>query len=460
MILVDTHAHINFKNFADDLDATIKRAYENQVKYILNIGVDIQSTNESVQLADKYDNVFASAGIHPTEAKGVDVIEAIFRIEQIVKHKKVVALGEVGLDYYHDDATPDEQQKLFRAFLELQKKCNLPLIMHVREAYDDLFSILNDVYPDGNVAGVVHCFSGDKEHLKQALDLGLFVSITGPVTYKKSDALREIAKLVPDERLLLETDCPYLAPQKYRGKRNEPAYIKDLCEYISELRGVSPDDLARITTLNCNNLFGFPEIDLSPKAVYKIRDSIYINTTKSCTNKCTFCVKFSSDIVKGHNLKIDKDPGVGEVLKEIKCVSGDSKKVVFCGLGESMLRFDFVKEVASQLKKDGFFIRIDTNGQGNIINKRNVLPELNGIVDSICISLNAQDEKTYNDVCKPEFSGNVFAAVIDFIKEAKKYIPNVIVTYVDVVDVDKVAMEQLVNDLGVQLRVRYLDVVG
>ena len=460
MVLVDTHAHINFAKFKDDLDATIAKAFNADVKYILNIGTDLKTTQESVALAKKYEAVYAAAGIHPTDAAELDIDEAVNAIEAFLREDKVVAIGEVGLDYYHDAASHEEQKKLLRAFIKLQKKASLPLILHVRDAYEDFFSILNDEYGDGPVKGVVHCFSGNKDHLKKALDLGLYVSITGPVTYKKSDELREIAYLIPDEKLLLETDCPFLAPQKYRGQRNEPAYIRDLAEYIAELRGISLDDIARITTVNSNKLFGFPDVDLSPKAVYKIRDSIYVNVTQSCSNACVFCVKFRDQLVKGYNLHLDKDPDAQTVIKEIRAYGGKDRKVVFCGLGEPFLRLDFIKEVATEIKKDGCTVRVDTNGHGALINKRNVLPELKGLVDSLCVSLNAPNAELYNKICTPAFEGNVFEAVCDFIREAKKYVPDVMVSYVDLPDVEPLAMEKLVAELGADLRVRHYDVVG
>lgn len=457
MVLVDSHAHLNFDKFGDDFAEVLKRAKDADVNYILNVGTDYATTEASVKMAQEHDCIFAAAGIHPTDASGIDIDEAMCRMRQWLKEEKVVAIGEVGLDYYHDDATPEEQKSLFSAFIDLQKETGLPIIIHVRDAYDDLFQMLETAYPEGGLNGVVHCFSGNEEHLKRALDLGLHISITGPVTYKKSDELRRIAALIPDERLLLETDCPFLAPQKYRGKRNEPAFVRDIGEYIAELRGISLEDIARITTFNCSRLFGFPEVDERIRFAYMIRGVVYINTTASCTNKCYFCVKYEGIPVKGYNLDLKEDPGVDETLAQI--FEYDSKDIVFCGLGEPLLRLDYVKAVASSVKEKGYRVRINTNGQANMIHKRNILPELEGLIDSLSISLNAEDAETYDLVCRPSFD-NAFEGVIEFIKEAKKYVPDIKVTYVDVPEVDEDKIRALADSLGVTLRVRHYNVVG
>lgn len=459
-MLVDTHTHIDFDNFDDDREQVIARAGEAGVHYLLNVGTDLDTSKRSIALAEHYPHVYASAGIHPHDASGINQEEAVAEIVALLDHPKVVALGEVGLDYYRNHATSDDQQALLKRFVAVQKKTGLPLILHARDAYDDIFAILEEAYGAGPIPGVMHCFAGDEAVLKRAVALGLYVSLTAPVTYKKNDALRALVPLIPDDQLLLETDAPFLSPQSKRGKRNEPAYLPESAALIAELRGISLEDLARITTLNCNRLFGFPEVDTTPRAVYKIRNAIYINTTTGCTNDCTFCVRFFDDFVKGYNLRIAHDPTVAQTLAALDAYSYDAREIVFCGMGEPTMRLDFIKEVARVIKEKQKAVRIDTNGHANIINKRNVLPELAGLVDAVCVSLNAPTEELYNTICQPHFAGHVFRDVTDFILEAKKVIPKVVISYVDVPEVDSVAMEALAAELGVECRCRHYNRVG
>ena len=228
---------------------------------------------------------------------------------------------------------------------------------------------------------------------------------------------RETAKAIPDDYLLIETDAPYLTPEPFRGRRNEPAFIVNTAEKIAELRRVSLEDIARITTLNARRLFRIGKSIQQGEITYKIRDSLYLNITNRCTNKCSFCVRFHSDYVKGHNLRLSAEP----TEEEIKTAIGDPvkyKEIVFCGYGEPFLRFDIVKNIAAWIKERGGRVRINTNGHGSIINRRNILPELKGFVDVISVSLDAQDEKVYDRICAPDFK-NAFHEVISFIKESK-----------------------------------------
>ena len=332
--------------------------------------------------------------------------------------------------------------------------------MHARDSYNDLFVLLRKELKNTVINGVLHCFSGSERDLENALRLGLYISFTGPLTYKNNDELRALVAHVPDDRLLLETDCPYLAPQSQRGKRNEPAFLCETAVCIAEVRGISVEDLGRITTINCNTLFGFPDIDFIPRVVYKIRDSLYINTTKECTNECTFCVRFFENFVKGHNLRIDRDPDVAAILKEIESFGTGFKEVVFCGFGEPLIRLDFVKDVSRALKEKNIYIRVDTNGHGNLIHKRNILPEVAGLVDELSISLNAPNASTYRAICRPHFEGNVYQEVVNFVREAKKHIPHVAITYLDLPGIEHHEMERIAEELGVGVRCRHYNKIG
>jgi TatD DNase family protein len=451
--MIDTHCHLEMDPFEGDRDNVIKRAREAGLEALLTIGSDFESNKGAVALAEEYDDIFAVVGLHPHDAK--DFTPEVFnQIKIWAAHRKVVAIGEIGLDYHYDYSPREIQRSVFRQLLDYAKETGLPVVIHSREAKEDTLGILKD---SGIGQGVMHCFSGDRDTAERALAMGLYISFAGPVTFKNASGLQEIAKIIPDERLLVETDAPFLAPVPVRGKRNEPAFVVHTARFLAELRGVSLEDIDRITTINAKRLFHIGELPAGQIA-YKIRDSLYLNITNRCTSKCVFCVRFTTDFVKGHNLRLAHEPSVEELIDAI----GDPlqyKEIVFCGYGEPLLRLDAVKAIAAWIKQQGGRVRINTNGHGNLIHKRNILPELQGLVDVVSVSLDAQDEKTYLQVCKPAFD-NAFQEVINFIKEAKLFIPDVQATVVSADGVDIAKCRVLADELGVKLRVRTLDSVG
>jgi TatD DNase family protein len=440
--------------FDADRDEVIQRAKDSGVEALITVSSDIESTEKNIKLAENYDFVYSSIGMHPHEAK--DFSKNIYlELQKWAKKPKVVAIGETGLDYYYNHSPRETQQKVFIKHLQLAKETELPVIIHSREATHDTINILSD--SDIN-NGVLHCFSGTIDMAEQAMAMGFYISLAGPVTFSKSKNLKEVAIAIPDNYLLVETDAPYLSPEPYRGRRNEPAYIKNTARHIAELRGISFKDLARITTLNAKRLFGIGEIPEKAEIAYKIRESLYLNITNRCTNKCSFCVKFHSDYVKGHRLRLRHEPTGEEIKKEIGKPS-DHKEVVFCGYGEPLQRLDVVKNISRWIKENGGRVRVNTNGHANLIHKRDVIYELQGIIDRISISLGAHDEATYNKICKPLFK-NAYSAVIKFIKQAKEVIPDVEITLVELEGVDVEKCREIAERLGVKLRIRKFNVVG
>ena len=453
--LVDTHCHLDDHGFDADRQEVISRAQASGVAHIITVGTGLKSSEAALALARSHPFIYAAVGLHPHEAKDFDekIRERLF---EMAADEKTVAIGETGLDYHYMHSPKEAQAHAFRAQVEIARQTGLPVIIHSREAGDGALKILEQA---GGVAGVLHCFSGDSKMAQAAVEMGLYISFAGQVTFRKADLLRQVASDVPDDRLLMETDAPYLAPVPFRGKRNEPAYLAETARVLAQIRGISPEDLARITSLNASKLFGTGEAPGLGAFTYKIRDSLYLNLTNRCTNSCSFCVRFYSDFVKGHKLRLKREPEADELINEI----GDPrrfKEIVFCGYGEPLMRLDVIKQVAAWVKNRGGKVRINTNGQGSLINGRDVLPELSGLVDSLSISLDAQDEETYNKLCKPVFPGS-FAALLDFIRESVRYVPSVRVTVVETGGVDVEACRRLVASLGVkELKVRKLDVVG
>ena len=442
------------KVFDADRDAVIERAISAGVESFITVGSDFEHVKKCIGLSEKYPPVYASIGIHPHDAR--EFTGTIYSsLKKWSEKEKVIAIGETGLDYHYDHSPRETQREVFRKHLALAGESGLPVVIHSREAEQDTLEILRSSEIS---RGVMHCFSGDMDMAEQVMALGLHISIAGPVTFQKSVRLREIARAVPDDYLLIETDAPYLSPEPFRGKRNEPAYIHHTAKQVAELRGISFEDLARITTLNARRLFGIGIISEKAAIAYKIRDNLYLNITNRCTNKCSFCVKFHSDYVKGHKLRLDHEPTEDEIKEAIGNPS-DYKEVVFCGYGEPLYRLEIVKKISGWIKENGGQVRINTNGHANLIHKRNILPELKGLVDRLSVSLDAHDQETYNRICRPVYK-NSFSEVISFIREAKEAIPEVQATVVEMEGVDIEKCRQIADALGVVLRVRRFNVVG
>ncbi len=456
-MLIDTHAHLEMREFNDDRDDVIERAREAGVEHIITIGTTVESSRDAVLLADKFDFIYAAIGVHPHEVKNV-LHPAYEILRHLAKHKKVIAYGEVGLDYHYENSPRSDQKRKFRDMLREARELDLPVIVHDRDAHGDTLQILSEEWsPD--LGGVLHCFSGDVTMAKKAIEMGFSISIAGPVTFPKAHALRDVVRQIPIEYLLIETDAPYLAPQAVRGKRNEPAFVRHTAEAISQIKGLSFDDVARITSFNAMQLFGIGKIPERGQISYPIRNSLYLNITNRCTAACTFCVRYHTDFVKGHNLRLRKEPTAEEVIAQI----GDPRRyaeIVFCGYGEPFLRLDVVKTVAAEVKRLGGRVRIDTNGHANLIYKRNVLPEIAGLVDAVSVSLNAQNAELYHKLTQSQFGIETYGAVKEFIREAKKYIPEVTVTVVSLPDVDIDACRKIASELGAMFRVREYNVVG
>ena len=251
-MLIDSHAHIQLDKFDADRGTVLERAQEAGVHAIMVIGFDLETSRGAIALAEEHDQIYATVGMHPHDAKDLDD-ETMHIFRNLAAHPKVLALGEMGLDYYRNLSPRPIQKATFERQLDLAEELDLPIVIHNREAYHDIVPILQA--RRGRVRGVMHCFSGNVEIMHQSLTLGFHIGIGGPVTYRKSDTLQEVAQKVPADALLVETDCPWLAPQFRRGKRNEPAYVRATAEKIAELRGISLEEIGEITTQNFEDLF-------------------------------------------------------------------------------------------------------------------------------------------------------------------------------------------------------------
>jgi TatD DNase family protein len=264
MDLIDSHAHIDFPQFADDREAMLQRARDAGVNTLFAIGTGPgpEKLDAALPYAEQHDWIYTSVGIHPHEAKEVTP-QHLDELARLARHRKVIAWGEIGLDYFYDHSPRDVQATVFRAQMELAHSAKLPIIIHCRDAWDDCLAQIEQYWKPTGLGGILHCFTGTIEHAKRGLDLGFYISFAGNSTYPKTQNLRDVAKEIPLDRILIETDSPYLAPQAYRGKRNEPAYVAEVAKTLAAVRNLAPEELAAATAANFRRLFCIARPDVS-----------------------------------------------------------------------------------------------------------------------------------------------------------------------------------------------------
>lgn len=252
--LIDTHAHLNDPKFSADIREVIARASGAGVERMIVCGYDLDSSRAAVELADRFESVYATVGVHPHDAKSYD--PSVERaIEELSGASKVLAIGEIGLDFHYDFSPRSQQLAAFEAQIDLAGRLSLPIVVHSRESNAEALEVLRQ--RAGNITGCVfHCFSGDADFAQNVLDMGFYIGIDGPITYKASEKLRKVVEICPLDRLLVETDCPYLTPVPHRGKRNEPAYVRYVAEEAARVKSITLQELAEATSNNARRLFG------------------------------------------------------------------------------------------------------------------------------------------------------------------------------------------------------------
>ncbi|MBF0613671.1 MAG: YchF/TatD family DNA exonuclease [Magnetococcales bacterium] len=465
--LADSHAHLNFPDFQEDLAFVLQRAREAGVEYINSIATRLTEVEPLLKLLEPYPHVYTSVGIHPHYAAEVPD-DSVAAIVAHARHPKVVAVGETGFDLHYAFSPKERQERAFRHHIQAARELGLPLIVHTREAEADTRRVMEEERAAA-CGGVLHCFTGSTAMAHWALEQGFYLSFSGILTFKAAQELQETAKTLPLERLLIETDAPYLAPMPYRGKRNEPAWVVRVAETLATLLDRSVDEVARITTENYCRLFhvgavpavGQP-VDHPPLLAYPIGHGLYINLTRACTLHCGFCPKWSAaPVVKGHDLTLRRHPSAAEVIAAMGDITGYTE-IVFCGFGEPTLRLETLLEVAAEVKRRGpFRVRINTDGLANRVYGVDVTPRMQGLIDALSVSLNAQDAQTYDRICQPALSGS-YEAVKAFIRAARVHVPEVVATAVQGVEgVDIPACRRIAEqELGVGFRARYLDRLG
>jgi TatD DNase family protein len=259
MEFIDSHAHIDFPQFDTDRDAMLARARAGGVSTILAIGVGPgpEKLDAAIPYAEAYDWIYTTVGVHPHEAKEVTPAH-LETLEKLACHPKVIAWGEIGLDYFYDHSPRDVQEHVFRQQMELARAAKLPLILHCRDAWGDCLRVLEEAWKPTGLGGILHCFTSTLEHAQRGVDMGFMVSFTGNITYPKAQGIRDVAKALPLSNLLIETDAPYLAPQPVRGKRNEPAYVVEVAKALANVRDLDLQEIAARTTENFRRFFRLP----------------------------------------------------------------------------------------------------------------------------------------------------------------------------------------------------------
>ena len=477
--LFDSPAHLDCESFGSDLEAVLARARGAGVKQITTIGAGrgVEGALEAVALAAGRPGVWATVGVHPHEAVlGLDWsgdassepsselwrdwdeawAQAEARLSSLALHPKVVAIGEVGLDFHYDHSPRAIQRQLFRRFVRMAKRIDKPLVIHAREAEDEVAAILREEQAQ-QCGGVIHCFSGDEALAEVGLSLGFFFGLTGVIGFTKAQKLRDVVAALPLDRLVIETDSPYLAPVPYRGKRNEPAYVAEVAKTLARIKGISVEEAARVTTANARRLYRLDEREaIRGQLAYRYGDALYLNVTNRCTLACRFCLKLEGSDVLGVELGLLDEPSAGELLRaaEAELTRGRFDEVVFCGLGEPLLRPDVVAEVGRALKAKGLKVRVNTDGLGELVSGRALLDELVDSVDAFSVSLNAADGRAYARLCPSHYGADAFDAVCAFIRRAVSRYDQVTATVVGHTNVDADAARHLAESLGASFRVR------
>ena len=449
-MFIDTHAHLFYKNFEGEVDEVINRANQAGVEFIIVPGTDLATSIQAIDLAEKYDCVYAAVGVHPHDSKGWND-GIISKLEGLAGHKKVVAIGEIGLDYYYDFSPKDIQIKSFEAQIELALKLNLPIIVHNRESNEDVMNIARK-YKDSGLRAQYHCFAGSVADARELVEMHHYISFPGIVTFKNAESTRNVLSRVAVENLLLETDAPFMTPIPHRGQRNEPAYIKLIADKIAEVHHLTTADVARATSYNAYKLFG---IGMKPSLnfTYQIGQSLYINVTNRCNADCVFCDRKGDAVINGYSLKMTKseEPEAAIYIKEI----GDPRKykeIVFCGYGEPTIRWELVKEVARYVKDNGGSTRMNSDGHGIFINKRDITPELKGLIDTVSISLNSTDPVQYGQLMRVDSS--LHGEMLDFARKAKEF-THVVLSIVGLNEVDAESAKKFVTEeVGIDFRER------
>ena len=426
--LFDTHAHLDDERFDEDRLEVIERARQVGVERILTVDSEPHRIGVSSALAARHPGIYAASGVHPHEASKVDeaVLESVWR--QLVETPRVRAVGEIGLDYYYMNSPRESQIRVFREMLHLALESGKPVVVHVRDAHEDAIRILSET-DIGRVGGVIHCFSGGPDEAEAYLSMGLFISISGVVTYKKADLLREVAASLPADRILVETDSPYLGPGDRRGRRCEPAYVAFTTERLAEVRGVGPQDLARQTKDNGLRLFGIQPVEQALGPLVRERDGrLFLRVTgrsrlgRACSD--LWPPSRQEPLVlhanAASNEGLSREPLLSDLLEALEGRDLSGYEAVVITGGEPTMRWDLVPELASELRGRGVArLALDTDGLAGLEGGERVWDEVSGLFDEVSVCLPAGDAETYARLCSGPLAKRGFDIAIQTLRRLR-----------------------------------------
>ena len=440
----DTHCHLCFDSFADDLEAVLGRASRSGVDLCIVPGTDLATSRRAVSLAGSRDAVAAAVGLHPCEEHCGDDMKEIGRL---AFEPGVCAIGETGLDLKREERPLAEQERLFRSHMALAEATGLPLVVHSRMAESPVLSML-----DGHAGAVVlHCYTGGSREAREAADRGYFLGFSGAVTYRANHELRRTAASLPLDRLLSETDAPFMAPGIHRGGRSEPAMVPLTAEILAKSREEPSWKTAETLRENADRAFLRGRWRRAA-AVYILGRRAYVNPTGMCTNDCAFCVRRFKAGIGGYHLRHDGgDPPERLVLGSIGALDpAGFDELVFCGYGEPTMRPGLLERAALQARAAGWRTRLDTNGLAGAVMGMDGALRLARLFDSVSVSLNAHDEDSYGRVCRPSIPGS-WESLIEFVRGIAASGAQARLTAVRWPGVDMDAVRRFASSLGLLL---------
>jgi TatD DNase family protein len=379
--MIDSHCHLNLRHFEDDREAALARAATDGVVAFMNIGYDRESLRDTMELVERYPFVFGAAGVHPHDASAFN--EDLERdIRQALDHPRIVAVGEIGLDFYRDLTPRNVQQDIFRRMIRLARERHKPIVIHCRDAFHEVIETL--ISEGGTYRGIFHAFSAGEAEARSVFELGFHVGIGGVVTYRNS-RLSEVVATLPLDRIVTETDSPYLTPHPWRGKRNEPSFVGHVVRAIARARGISPIEVERVTTENYFHAMGIPA-EILPRPVYKIDDTLYIQGVSA--------------------QPADLDP----------FAAGDAVEAVLGGLADPLENMEHALSLADRAKERGWRVRLHTPGLANNAAGRDVTKDLAGRVDEIVVPFFGVTARAHDELAYPALAAEGWEIVRDFVR--------------------------------------------
>jgi TatD DNase family protein len=442
--LADTHCHLAFDDFASDLDAVVARSRAAGVGLIILPGIDLASSEASLALARGKPEMHAACGIHPSYEEAGDP-SAFARISRLAFHPEVRAVGETGLELHRVEQPLPVQEESLRRHFSLARALALPLIVHSRSAERRVLEMLP---ADPGFPVIMHCYTGPRAEALEAASRGYFIGFAGGLTYRKNEELRQTAAALPLDRILVETDAPFMSPEPLRGKRCEPAFVAHTAARMAEIRGLAPVEAGTALFENALRAFRLGS-HRRPSAVYMLGPRAYVNLTGKCNNDCTFCIRRSCDGLGGYYLRHGRtDPPAWRILAALGLLDPrEFEELVFCGFGEPTTRPVELREISVKAREAGWKIRLNTNGLATSMMEPAEARTLLAPFHTVSISLNCHDRESYSRICRPS-APDAWERLLEFIAIARESGARVRLTAVKAEGVDMAATRRLASELG------------